>query len=336
MENAPSADTAARPPEEYVAETLQNTLKDLLDTLSEDDAEKVLKTLRQEMVYTQFQPSARGYIPTGRTVKRLPAGFYLPQTVREVLHLVPQSITTDNLIRLPDSRGDKLLDEVKNFRSLKEELKNGNAEAYGGYLRSRGYLLHGPPGSGKTSLVQLLVKDVIDDGGICLLGNTHPSILVAAISALRQIDPNQEIVVVFEDFDALIDQYKESEYLSLLSGEDSADNCLFIATTNYVEKLDQRIYNRPGRFNDRVYIGLPSEDGRRIFLRTKLKSEDTVVKVAAMTDGFTLDHLRALIIGVFFEKKDLEAEIDRLRKMFKPPKGKPDWHIGIGEHEAAE
>lgn len=317
-------------PSEYVQEQLQDTLKGLLDQLSDDDAEKVLKTLRQEMVYTQYQPSPRGYVPTGRTIKRLPPGFYLPTFIRETLHLVPQNITTDNLIRLTDSRGDQLLKEVKNFRSLKQELKDGNEDAHGGYLRTRGYMLHGPPGGGKTSLIQLLVADVVKEGGIVLMGQCHPSCLSSAISAVRQIDPNQEIVVILEDFDALIEEYKESSYLSLLSGEDTSDNCLFLATTNYVEKLDARMYNRPGRFNDLIYIGMPSEKNRFEYLKTKLKKEDEAQKVAKMTEGFSIDHLRALVIGVYFERKGLDAEVERLSKLYKPPKGKPDYKLGIG------
>ena len=58
---------------------------------------------------------------------------------------------------------------------------------------------------------------------------------------LRSIEPDTQIVCLFEDIDAYIGTYGEEEILSLLDGETQINKVLNVATTNYPRKLDQRI-----------------------------------------------------------------------------------------------
>ena len=278
----------------------------------------------------QYSLNGTGFSPTTATISKLPPGVYTPGSINNAFTYIPEDMVTDKLIKFPDSRSDLLLKEIENFWNLKDEFKKGNSQANGGFLHKRGYLLYGPPGSGKTCLIKLVIKDIVSKGGIVLLGNCSPYYVITGLKLLRLIEPEKPVVVLFEDFDALLERHDESEYLSLLDGENSVDNVLFLATTNYPSKLDPRLYNRPGRFSDVIKIGMPSSEARRLYLETQLKDSRDIDRIVENTDGFSLDHLKALVLGVYFEKKDLNKEIERLRILFKPIKDDSGSRNSIG------
>lgn len=279
----------------------------------------------------QYAKNGGGFTPASDTIKKLPPGVYSVGYINDLFTYTPERVITDSLIKFPDSRSEMLLNEITNFWGLKDEFKNGNTLSKGGFLHKRGYLLFGPPGSGKTCLLKFVINDIVERGGIVLLGNAHPSHIVRGLKLLRTIEEDKPIVVLFEDFDALLENYDESEYLSILDGENSVDKVLFLATTNYPSKLDPRLYNRPGRFSDVVKIGMPTAAARRLYLETYLKDpKKDVDYIVENTEGFSLDHLKALILGVYFEKKDLDKELGRLRILFKPIKDDTGNRSNIG------
>lgn len=278
----------------------------------------------------QYSANGEGYTPTPKTIGALPGGIYSIEHINHLLTYIPRNVKTDKLMRLPDSRSDEVIGRIKKFWTLKDEFANGNEKAEGGYLHKLGIMLFGPPGSGKTSTVKFIMEDIIQRGGIVILGDGHPATLASGLKSFRSVEPERPVVVVFEDFDELVAKYSESPYLSMLDGEDSIDNSLFMATTNYPSRLDPRMYNRPGRFSDVIKIGMPSEEARRIYLNTKLKDKSDVDKIIPMTENFSLDHLKALILGVYFEGRDLDGEIKRLKTLFRPPKDDNNEGKGMG------
>jgi len=269
---------------------------------------------------TQYSFNGDGFSPTSQTIKEIRRGVYSVDIVNRMLTFVPRKIVTDRLIRLPDSKSDEVIQRIQKFWTLKEQFKNGNEFANGGYLHKIGILLWGPAGSGKSCTIKFIIKDIIEKDGIVILGDNDPSVIKEGLRAFRSIEPNRPTVVIFEDFDELINKYSESGYLSLLDGEDSIDNALFIATTNYPSKLDPRLYNRPGRFSDVIKIGMPNAAARKIYLESQIKNTEEIEKIVKLTEGFSIDHLKALILGTYFEGRDLHEEAKRLRTLFKPPK----------------
>lgn len=268
----------------------------------------------------QYAYNGEGFSPTSSTIKRLPPGVYSTETVNHRLTFVPRKVNTDKLIRLPDSKSDAVIKRIKNFWELEPEYRLGNDDIQGGYLHKMGIMLFGPPGSGKTCTVKFIMQDIIARGGIVLLADGHPGTLSEGLTSFRQIEPEKPVVVVFEDFDELIQKYSEAQYLSILDGEASINRALFIATTNYPSRFDPRMYNRPGRFCDVIKIGMPSPEARRVYLDYQLKNKGIIDDIVKKTEGFSMDHLKALIQGVFLEKNDLDTEIKRLRTLFRPPK----------------
>ena len=171
--------------------------------------------------------------------------------------------------------------------------------------------------SGKTASIMLMAKDIIEkySGIVCKI--EHPNLAAEGVSMIRKIEPERPIVALMEDLDALIDTYGENRYLALLDGETQVDNILYIATTNYPELLDRRFVDRPSRFDTIKKIGMPSAEARKMYLETKEPdlTEKELKEWVSRTDGFSVAHLRELIIAVKCFEYSLDDTIERLDKM---------------------
>ena len=119
--------------------------------------------------------------------------------------------------------------------------------------------------------------------------------------------------------DAIIDNYGEVSLLAMLDGEHQTDNVVYIATTNYPERLDARFINRPSRFDEIIKIGMPRAAARQYYLAATdarlLNDEAELIKWVSKTDGFSIAHLKELIISVECFGKSFEVAHGRLRTM---------------------
>ncbi|KAG6867023.1 hypothetical protein C0991_003940 [Blastosporella zonata] len=119
----------------------------------------------------------------------------------------------------------------------------------------RGYLLHGPPGSGKTSFIQALAGSLSYD--ICLLNLSERGLADDKLFHLLSNAPERSFVLI-EDVDAAFnkrvqtseDGYQSSVtfsgFLNALDGVASGEERIIFMTTNHLEKLDPALI-RPGR-----------------------------------------------------------------------------------------
>ncbi len=136
----------------------------------------------------------------------------------------------------------------------------------------RGYLLHGPPGNGKSSLV--LTMAGLFELDVYLLDLSNPRLTDALLADLVNSLPEESILVI-EDIDAIFverDRSLEggvsfSGLLNALDGVGSGEGRLLFMTTNHPERLDPAL-TRPGRADRHFAIGNPeAEQLERLFLR---------------------------------------------------------------------
>ncbi|GAA5837869.1 hypothetical protein JCM11251_004683 [Rhodosporidiobolus azoricus] len=121
----------------------------------------------------------------------------------------------------------------------------------------RGYLLHGPPGSGKSSFIQALAGSL--DYNICVLNLSERGLTDDKLNHLLANAPERSIVLL-EDIDAAFSKRREqtgeagfnsnvtfSGLLNALDGvASSTSQRILFLTTNHLEKLDPALI-RPGR-----------------------------------------------------------------------------------------
>jgi SpoVK/Ycf46/Vps4 family AAA+-type ATPase len=201
-------------------------------------------------------------------------------------------------------------------------------------------LLYGAPGCGKSATIQLCTKYLTDKMGGIVINVTNGDQVEwysKIINKLRQIEPDRPLVVIFEDIDAIASEgnWTTSMILNLLDGIKQIDNVVYIATTNHPEKLEDRITNRPSRFDRRYEVELPNEEVRKAYIQNKLSEEDLkgidLNSWIKESEGFSLAHMRELVISVITMDNSFEDTIARLKGMKVKPKIKANTtSIGFG------
>jgi len=116
----------------------------------------------------------------------------------------------------------------------------------------RGYLLHGPPGSGKSSFVAALAGHIGYD--ICVLNMNQSGITDDHIALSLSTIPEKSLVLL-EDIDAAFHDRKPtreinhitfSGFLNALDGVSAGEERMVFMTTNHYDHLDAALV-RPGR-----------------------------------------------------------------------------------------
>lgn len=285
------------------------------------DDDDNMKNPGQPNQYALYGP---GFMATTPTVKTLAPGCYDIQNDNRGVFVVPALPPSGILLELPEMRSEEVIRVVDNFWNSESDYKDGNQFVLGGAQFKAGVMIYGPPGSGKSCTIKIVSKKLVSRGGTVFFSSGHPAVTMKWLEDFARVEPNRKCIVILEDIDSLIQNYGESNYLEMLDSAKTINNVLFIATTNYPEHLDPRIYNRPGRFSHVIKIGLPVDETRRAYLKAILKDHRDVDQIVADSKGFTIDHLTALVNGVYREKKDLAIELKRLRTLFRVPKSDGD------------
>lgn len=269
--------------------------------------------------YSQWVVLPNGsFAAAGATARHLPVGAYTLEMSQAGLFFQSKRMLTDTLIDLGNSNSLRVIEGIQLFWKRKEKFLDR------GILYKRGILMWGPPGSGKTATLALLVNDLIARGGIVLLVQS-PSIAVIALRQLRIIEPERPLIVILEDVEEIIGAHGEHDLLALLDGEHQTDNVINIATTNYPEQLGARIINRPSRFDEVIKIGMPSPAMREQYLKHILAADVrnySVPRWVDDTEGMSIAHLKELVVAVTCLEQPYEQVVARLKTMKTTPKSK--------------
>lgn len=148
----------------------------------------------------------------------------------------------------------------------------------------RGYLLHGPPGNGKSSLVRALASHFQRDVYILRAGKDLDD---ANFMELLPSLPENAFLLI-EDVDCISDDSKENKltrsgFLNALDGIAAATGRVVFMTTNFVDRLDEAL-RRPGRADVTRLIDSPTEHQAHVYLRRFLDADD-VSRVASSMSG---------------------------------------------------
>jgi SpoVK/Ycf46/Vps4 family AAA+-type ATPase len=170
----------------------------------------------------------------------------------------------------------------------------------------RGYLFHGPPGNGKSSVIRAMLSTAGISGFTLnpFRVFTDDDMMAAMFAEAAQSTP---AIIVLEDLDRCFPVNKESEsgcrislqqLLNHLDGVGNQDGIIVVATANNPCILDAAILRRPGRFDRVVGFQNPSAELRERYLchmNAALRPEDLSESVR-MTEGFSFAQLREAYI----------------------------------------
>lgn len=213
----------------------------------------------------------------------------------------------DKLVDLPGTEYDTVMRDMDTF--LSKDCISRFEEI--GLLHKMNILLHGAPGTGKTCIVNRVSQKVIESGGIVLF-NPAPGSLKTTYEVLDSIQPDTRVLVIFEEMDEHV-RNDETRLLHVLDGEIQKKNAMYIATTNYIDKIPARV-RRPGRFASVIQVGFPSIRARKAYLATKLKDQALIGEIAAKTEGFSIDELKEVVRGHYCMMKPLDEYIELVRE----------------------
>ena len=205
--------------------------------------------------------------------------------------------------------------DVEGIDAAKEELEEivdflKHPERYygSGARIPRGALLSGAPGTGKT----LLARAIAGESNVPFIQCSAASFveMFVGVGAKRvrelfeQAKKNQPCIVFIDEIDAVgkkrsvggmpaNDEREQTinQLLTEMDGFDTKTGIVVIAATNRIDILDDALL-RPGRFDRKIQVSLPSVQGRKKILgvhaRDKTLAEDVDLEsIAKQTTGFS-------------------------------------------------
>jgi hypothetical protein len=171
----------------------------------------------------------------------------------------------DSVVLRPGVREDLVAD-------LDRFLKSERAYVERGLPWHRGYLLHGPPGTGKTSFARALAQHFNLDVWYAPLGDLSKDTSLLAL--ISNVTPRS--ILLLEDIDVLKASHERegepgqvslSGLLNALDGVATPHGLIKILTTNDKTTLDPALV-RPGRIDRQVYLdNLNTDQAHALFER---------------------------------------------------------------------
>jgi hypothetical protein len=278
----------------------------------------------KKIAYKDFGISDNLYIANKQateSVDKLPPGSYKVEYIEkyDFLSFEPMNLNSDKILELPSKEFTRVVSEMKQF--LEPEIKSKYNKL--GFLYKRSCLLHGIPGSGKSMIVNRVAREAITNGAIVLFCS-NPETIVKAFAALGDIQPHTLKLVILEEFDAAIRYYSQEPFLVLLDGQIQVDSVIYLATTNYIEKIPARL-KRPGRFSSIIEVGTPNTKAREMYLTTKLGHDYSEMKSwVHHTEGLTIDELKEMVQAVEILGNDFKETLERIKALSDIPEDNDD------------
>jgi len=234
---------------------------------------------------------------------------------RPMVGYVAQKIPIENVDApfLNEDMEKKVFNDMNKFFENKEFYLKNNLPF------RRGILLHGPPGNGKTMFIKYVLKKLVEMKHAGVLMNCGEQDLYSDMAEILKYSFGENpVVLVIEDIDG-IDSYYRSDFLNFIDGVKPLHNVFIIATTNYPEKVDAALINRPSRF-DRIYnFKMPNKNARKKLLKFYFPAlkNGTLDDYATETKSFSGAYFKELFIVKNIQDVPLKEAISNIKEQIK-------------------
>jgi hypothetical protein len=277
------------------------------------------------------------YTQVSSSTNRIPAGVYYHYSNSSGnIIFNPAKYTSDQLLDLPGLPTRYILEQIDNFWCKTAEY------AKYGFIQKRGIMLYGPPGCGKTSVTNLLKRQIVERDGVVFLATNGYSLLTEGLAQFRKVEPTRPCMTLIEDLESYMESSnnnnqasQERAALALYDGERQFNNIVHVATTNKPDLLNDRFIRRPGRFDLIIGLFQPTEETREAYLRSICNGQldcKQLREIVAQTDGLSLAYLREIVTTYLILGIPLEETVARLRELETkkyPVKGRTGYTIGF-------
>lgn len=163
-----------------------------------------------------------------------------------------------------------------------------------------GVMLSGTKGMGKTLFSKMVAQEAIKEGiPVINVGNNYPGI-TDFLDSIKQ-----EALVLIDEFEKRFpadsddsDGPTQNDFLTLLDGTASAKH-LYVATVNKLQRINEYLINRPGRFYYHFRFNYPSYEEVTALLNDAIsdESKDKIPEVQRLTSSVSLNYDALLAIA---------------------------------------
>lgn len=176
---------------------------------------------------------------------------------------------------------------------------------------TRGLLVAGPPGTGKTHLTRVMSTELAGDYTVVVADSTSMRYLIGKIYA--EAETFGKLLVILEDIDLVLghrdsgsDTDALADFLAALDGTRQLTDVFTVATTNDLDAIDPAA-RRTARFDDIIEIPRPGQPERAAILDrylTELGVSVDTAKVARQLEGSTGSDVREVVRRAVLESGD--------------------------------
>ena len=184
--------------------------------------------------------------------------------------------------------------------------------AFNVFERNLGVILSGDKGIGKSLFVRCLSVMAGLQSIPTIIVDTHYNGIASFLESIEQ-----EVLVVFDEFDKTFNKEEyQTELLGLFDGISSGKK-LFVITCNMYQRLSKYLLNRPGRFHYHLRFNYPNREEIQEYLLDKVEEQyhDQIPGVISFAHKIRLNYdcLRAIAFelntGINYKEALLDLNI---------------------------